>query len=101
MFQGQEKENRAAARYKVNTPAYIDAIIVDGQLHTLQTPVNVILINISTGGVRFRAPYYSFDKDDELQIHLIISNNRKIMTAKVVNLHDNGTASSDYSCQFT
>jgi len=100
MFQGQEKESRSSARYPVSTPALIDALIVDNQLHPLQSPIKVILINISTNGVRFRAPYYSFESGDEFQMHLVISNNRKKITAEVVNFVDNGNTSSDYGCRF-
>ena len=100
MFQGQEKESRAATRHPINSPALIDAIIVDGQSHALQTIMKVVLINISISGVRFRAPYYSFDIGDEFQMHLAINNNRKKIIAKVVNYVDNGTTSSDYGCRF-
>ena len=100
MFQGQEKESRAAARYPVNTPAIIDALIVEGITHNLQTPVKVTLINISTSGVRFRAPYYSFESGDEFRIQLVISNSNKEMTAKVVNFMDINDTASDYGCKF-
>ena len=100
MYQGQEKENRGSARYAVSTPAQIDNLIVDGQLHPLQAPVHVVLINISTNGVRFRAPYYSFEKDDMFQMHFVINNTKKVITATVANFVDNGNHSSDYGCRF-
>jgi len=100
MFQGQEKENRGSARYIVSTPAQIDNLIVDGKVHPLQTPVKVVLINISTSGVRFRAPYYSFEIGDEFQMNFIISNSRKLITAAIVNFVDNVDSTSDYGCRF-
>jgi len=101
LFQGQEKENRGATRYAVSTPASIESLIVDGEAHKLQNPVNVTLINISTSGVRFRAPYYSFLDGDTFRMNLIISNSKKNITAEVINYLDNEAASSsDYGCRF-
>ena len=100
MFQGQEKESRSSSRYPVNTPALIDALIVDGEPHVVQTPIEVTLINISTSGVRFRAPFYSFEDGDSFQMHMVISNNKKRIIAKVVNHLDNEPDHSDYGCLF-
>jgi hypothetical protein len=100
MFQGQEKESRGAARYAITATADIDALVINGEPYTLQTPVNVNLINISTSGMRFRAPYYTLVVDDIVQMHLVISNNKKRITTKVINCVDNKQASSDYGCRF-
>jgi len=100
MFQGQEKENRAATRYPVKTPARIEALIVDNKANELQEPIYVILINISTSGVRFRAPYFALIEGDIFRINLTINNTGKTMTAEVINSLDNGTKSSDYGCRF-
>jgi len=100
MFQGQEKESRAATRYPVNTPAIITTHYINGKPYPLQTPITVKLINISTSGVRFRAPYYSLDVDDEFEMHLIINNARKQITARVVNSLDSEQESTDYGCIF-
>jgi len=100
MFLGQEKESRGSARYPVSTPALIDTLIVNEQPYPLQTPIKVILLNISTNGVRFRAPYYSFQDGDIFQMHLVISNSQRKLTAIVVNHIDNEPTSSDYGCRF-
>ena len=100
MFYGQEKESRGSTRYAVSTPALIDALIVDGQPYPLQNLVKVVLINVSTNGVRFRAPYYSFEIGDLFQMHFSVSNSTKKLAAVVVNSVDNGTTSSDYGCRF-
>jgi len=100
MFYGQEKESRASARYAVSTPAMIDTLIVDNEPYTLQNPIKVVLINISTSGVRFRAPYYSFEVGDEFQMHFDVSNSKKMLTATVINHIDNDNTSSDYGCRF-
>lgn len=100
LFQGHEKDNRGAARYNVNAPALIDYLFVDGKAHPLQTPIRIELINISTGGVRFRAPFYSLEKGDTFRVHLSISNNKKMIIAEVTNCIDNEPEYSDYGCLF-
>ena len=100
MFQGQEKENRGATRYPVTTPALITVQYINGKPYPLQTPLTVTLKNISTSGVRFTAPYYSLDVNDEFEMHLIINNARKKITAKVVNNLDGSKETTDYGCIF-
>ena len=100
MYQGQEKESRTSKRYSVNTPAQIDALIIDDQPYLLQTPLKVSLLNISTTGVRFRAPFYSFENGDFFRMHFTISNSNKLLIAQIVNFVDNKTTSSDYGCRF-
>jgi len=101
MFQGQEKENRIATRYPVTTPALITTFIIDSKPHPIKNPIAVTLINISTSGVRFRAPYYSLETDDEFEMHLIINNTRKKITARVVNsLDGDNITHTDYGCSF-
>jgi len=99
LFQGHEKESRDTPRYPVSNPALVTAFIEDGQVYHIQTPIKISLINISTTGIRFRAPYYSFEVNDEFQMDLYIGNNQKKVTAKVVNNID-GTDSTDYGCRF-
>jgi len=100
LIQGQEKEGRIAPRYSINNPALITAVIVDGEVHRIQTPVKITLINISTTGLRFRAPYYSFDVGDDFQLDMFIGKNQKKATVRVINTVDNDTESSDYGCRF-
>jgi len=100
IFQGQERESRGSTRYPVKNPALVDAFIIDGQHHSIQTPVKVILINLSTTGVRFRAPYYSFDEGDELQMHMSVNNIAKRMIVKIINHVDSDADTSDYGCSF-
>ena len=100
MFQGQVKENRGAMRYAVNTPAQIEALIIETKPYYLQTQVEVTLINISISGIRFRAPNYSFNEGDIFRMNMIVSNSTKQITAKVINCLDKDAERSDYGCQF-
>jgi len=100
MYQGQKKENRNATRYPVKASALIDALIIDDYAHALQTPIKVDLVNISTSGMRFRAPYYSLLAGDIIKMHLIISKKNKMITAEVNNSVDHLTEATDYGCHF-
>jgi len=100
LFQGYEKENRGAMRYAVNSPAFIEALVIENKAYSLQNNVQVNLINISTSGVRFRAPYYSFVENDIFRMRLMISNSEKQITAEVLNCMDKDKTTSDYGCRF-
>jgi len=100
LFQGQEKESRETLRYSVNNPALITAFLENGEPYRIQTPIKVVLINISTTGIRFRAPYYSFEIGDEFQMDLFIGSKQKKITAKVINSVDQSSNTSEYGCHF-
>ena len=100
MFHGNEIENRSSARHPVKAVASINALIIDNQVHFPQNPIHVVLLNISTNGVRFRAPFHTLNKGDRFKMNLAISNNKRIITAEVVNSVDQGTKHSDYGCRF-
>jgi len=100
MFQGQERDSRSSERYSINTQAQITTLVVDGKNHPIQTPINVVLMNISTTGVRFRAPFYSFEVGDQFQMDFSVGKNQKKVVVLVVNTVDNGRDSSDYGCRF-
>jgi hypothetical protein len=100
MFQGQEKESRGATRYAVDTPGLIDALVCDNNPYPLHSPVKVVLINVSTTGMRFRAPYYCLTVGDVFKMHLVVSGSEKQLLAKIVNYSDKEQESSDYGCRF-
>lgn len=101
MFQGVVKENRAATRYKVNTPAVLNAYVHEGKVYPVLKPINVTLINISTSGVRFRAPYYTLNEGDFFRINMVVSGSNKSLIAETINhLDHNQCEYSDYGCHF-
>ena len=103
MYQGQEKEDRGAARYPVTTPALITAKYVRSQLSGINPPLKVTMINISTSGVRFRAPYQSLEDKDRFQMYMVIANNKKQLISEVINhmdYADKNPKVSDYGCRF-
>ena len=100
MFHGKEKENRAAARYKISTPAIIENLIYNGKAFPLHTPMDVMIVNISKSGVRIRAPYYSFLNGDRFQLRMKISDAEKLLIADIVHHVDFEPSSSEYGCSF-
>jgi len=100
LFQGMEKEEREATRFSVTTPATIDSLICEEQSYPLYIPVQVTLVNVSTSGVRFRAPYFSLSDGDKIHLNMSISNGKKRLVAEVVNHLDKEGEYSDYGCRF-
>ena len=100
LYQGHEKENRSAVRYRMNAPALIDNLICDGRAYPLFSPLEVCIVNISKSGVRFKAPNYSFIDGDRFQMRMKISENDKLLIAVVVNQKDVDNQTSEYGCQF-
>jgi len=100
MFFGHEKENRSSVRFKVKFPALIENLICDGKAYPLLTPLDVILINISQSGVRFRTPGNALSNGDRFQMKMLINNTAKLLIADVVNHIDQVNGSSEYGCRF-
>jgi len=100
LFFGQEKENRRAARFKVNYPALIENLICDGKAYPLLSPLEAILINISQSGVRFRTPINAFSNGDRFQMRLLIGHTAKLLIADVIDHVDKDNSVSEYGCQF-
>lgn len=100
LFQGREKEDRGAVRYKVDYPALIENLICNDRPYALHTPLEVRLINISKRGVRFSAPPNSLSIDDRFQMSIKISDNEKLLIADVVNHLDKDFRTTEYGCRF-
>ena len=100
MYKGKEKENRGATRYKVELKAIIEHLVCDGQAYPLHTPLEVVIINISKSGVRFRTPFFAMTDGDRFQMRIKISNNEKLLIADVTNHIDKGSEASEYGCSF-
>jgi len=100
MYQGHERENRSAVRYKISCPALIENLICDDHPYSLHTPLEIMLIDISKIGVRFGAPRYSLSDGDRFQMRMKISDTEKILIASVVHHIDIDSGSSEYGCRF-
>ena len=99
VFKGSEKESRKAARYTLNSPAFIETYVCDDTAHKLFSSIEINLVNISKSGVRFRAPFYTLLVDDIFQMLMKIGDNDKLLTAQVINYIDKDGV-SEYGCLF-
>ena len=100
LFQGHEKEERGAVRYKVNYPALIENLVYDSKAFPLLEPLVVEMLNVSKSGVRFRAPINALSDNDRFQMRIKINENEKVLIADVVNHFDQESGMTDYGCRF-
>ena len=99
LFKGQAREGRQAARHKVNLVAFIENMVCDGKAYPLHNPVPIKLINISVGGMRFRAPANTLTNGDRFQTSVVLKGEKKLLIAEVVNHNEDGD-NSEYGCRF-
>ena len=100
LFRGQEREARGAVRHKVNMSAFIENLIVEGRAYALHTPQKIQLMNISVGGMRFRAPRNTINHGDRFQTSVVLKDEKKLLIAEVVNTTENHPQISEYGCRF-
>ena len=100
IYYGHEKENRGLVRHKISLSALVENLIYTNRAYVLHTPLEVELINISQGGVRFRAPQNALSDGDRFQMRMKISVSDKLIIADVVNHTDGSTGMSEYGCSF-
>ena len=100
LFQGKEKEERGATRYKVSFPAMIENLVYDGRAYPLHKSLEVALINVSKSGTRFKAPQSALLDCDRFQMRMKIGEDDKLLIADVVNHIDKDDGTSEYGCKF-
>jgi len=100
LYQGKEKEERGATRYKVSYPAVIENLVYDGKAYPLHKSLEVALINVSKSGTRFRAPCSALLDCDRFQMRMKIGGDDKLLIADVVNHTDKDDGTSEYGCKF-
>ena len=100
IFKEQSKEQRRATRYKVDFTGSIEKLVYDKQPYALHEPVEVKLINISTGGVRFKAHPDTISKGDSFHMRVAIRSEVKLLIATVVNNKEINSENAEYGCRF-
>ena len=100
LFQGQDMEKRGATRYKVNFSAFIENLIYSSKTYKLHQPVEIQLVNISTGGMRFKAPPNTISPGDKFQTRIFIKLDVKVLIAQVVNSIQKDNNDVEYGCRF-
>jgi len=102
LFEGKNVEKRTATRYKTDIKGSIRALVYDEKPYSLHTPVDIECMNISKGGLRFRAPYETLIKGHIVQLHLELKDiEGKISTVMINNILDRKNIDiTEYGCNF-
>lgn len=100
LYRGREKAWRAAERHAVDMPAVVDSLFVDGGGHEFHTPLNIKLVDMSGGGLRFSAPGYSFLVGNVIRVRFNPSGDERLLMLKVLNSSEKDTGETEYGCSF-
>ena len=106
LHSGKSKEDRASKRFPIES---IDSIVSTGVIDGLvrgneaidMPPVNVQLVNISQGGIRFSGAKGLLQNKDEVLLSVNIKGAVKILAVEVVNILNAHPGRSDYCGKFT
>ncbi len=99
LYNRQEKEVREHPRYPVKTPAVIERMVYAGQSYALHTPASVLVLNISKGGVKVRAPHNAMAVGNKFEMRLRIGEQDQMLLAEVMNANNIETTHTDYGCR--
>lgn len=99
LFKGDSKENRQAARYKVDIPASIEGLVYNNTTYPLHNDVDVTVVSISKSGVRFLGKPNTAGVGDWLQLRLKVEGMNKAFTVKVARCKDRDEGHSEYGCR--
>ena len=100
LFRERERTGRASSRHSLDTPAFINRMIVDSAQEQFSEPVTVIIENISATGVLVRSPLMRFKKGTALEFEVNINGKDVLLDARVVREQTNDDGSDSYGCQF-
>ena len=98
LVDGDVKEQRSDSRYEMNGTVNVLAYLYEGKAFKLLTPLEAGLVNISKGGMRLRMKLNSLSIDDVIHVSLNIGDNRRVLSAHVVNLN-NTDDYAEYGCE--
>jgi hypothetical protein len=99
LYGRKEKEIREHTRYPVKTTAVIESMVYAGKSYALHTPAEVLVLNISKGGVKVRAPYNAMVVGCKFEIRLKIGERYELLLAEVMNASDLEKTNTDYGCR--
>lgn len=98
LFKGKITENRTSKRYAINTIAGVERISMNDIPVPLQSPLTVLVVNLSTSGVLLRAVPGCFAPDSILSFRLNIGGKDAIISAQVVRVSEIDTTTHQYGC---
>jgi hypothetical protein len=88
LYREEKKDNRSELRFKIDLTASIGSLIYARRTYPMHTPIEVELINISKGGIRFRSDPNSFYHGNVFNVYLKTGGKFKLLTAEVVNVRE-------------
>lgn len=101
LYQGHNKEDRKAVRYKVNVPARIDNLLISNRPVPLRTPLNGTVINISTNGILVRTSLNAFNIGTSFQLMILMNELPITLNTCVQRMEMINETEAEYGCELT
>jgi hypothetical protein len=101
LYGRKDKETREHTRYPVKTTAVIERMVYGGQSYALHTPAEVLILNISKGGAKVRAPYNAMAVGNKFEMRVKIGERYETLLAEVMNAFDIERTNTDYGCRLS
>jgi len=99
LYQEAEAENRREARFKVDLPVVVEHLLFDGKTFRLHTAIEGELLNISRGGLRFRARPDAFAVGNCFLLRIKSGDEEeKVLTTEVVNTLKVSNDCTEFGC---
>jgi hypothetical protein len=99
LYREDRRENRKESRYNVDFKANIAGLIYDGKIYPMLMPIDVSVLNISRGGLRFRSAPNAFAGGNRFKILMMFGDDHKTLTAEVSNCPDPDAENADFGCR--
>ena len=100
LYKGKALENRVAVRYKVNAPAVVERYVIAGKLLPLRSPLEVLVLNVSSRGCLIQANTKFLNVGTTFQFQMEFSDSVVPFYAKVVRSKSIGKDESEFGCTF-
>lgn len=100
LHHGQQKEDRAATRYIVNLPARVETVLIAGKPVALRSPLEVVVVNISTEGVLIRTAIGALNIRTSFQLQMTISESDTVINSCVARIQPVDSQNAEYGCKF-
>ncbi len=100
LYDGKKQNKRAFVRHSVNGVGLIRKISLFGINTSLNPPREVVITNISRGGLTFRAPVGSFKKDSTLDISIVLVGSEFNVKCLIMREIALSKEVSDFGCKF-
>ncbi len=105
LYSGKQKEDRKAARYNVNITGSVDALLFDDgsekkQLIKLNKPLDVLVINMSSGGVLVSTLPDCFRINTLIRLVVTLDSDVTTLYCQIVRFVDININNAQYGCKF-